>query len=340
MDTTQRIIGAVLGTTLLGAAAIPASAAPPQDRLTKGDTAFVDVAAATVWVEPNTGRPIDKPSKTNPVDLDQWNANMQNTETRRWLTGKLETQAVLGSEVEVDQVKGKWAKVVVLDQATPRDERGYPGWVPVDQLTENDDFGAMAETKDRAVVTDRKVHLGLRPGDDSGMEVSFNTELPVVAESGDDRRVALPDGSRAWLDEDSIDVYAPGEEPAAPSGEDLVETGERFLGLRYLWAGVSAWGFDCSGFTYTIHRAHGIDIPRDAGDQATVGQDVAEDDLQAGDLLFFAQPGGTGSVHHVGMYIGDGKMIHAPNAEESVSIVDWQVWDENNEFSGAKRMSD
>lgn len=340
MDTTQRIIGAVLGTTLLGAAAIPASAAPPQDRLTKGDTAFVDVAAATVWVEPNTGRPIDKPSKTNPVDLDQWNANMQNTETRRWLTGKLETQAVLGSEVEVDQVKGKWAKVVVLDQATPRDERGYPGWVPVDQLTENDDFGAMAETKDRAVVTDRKVHLGLRPGDDSGMEVSFNTELPVVAESGDDRRVALPDGSRAWLDEDSIDVYAPGEEPAAPSGEDLVETGERFLGLRYLWAGVSAWGFDCSGFTYTIHRAHGIDIPRDAGDQAEVGQDVAEEDLQAGDLLFFAQPGGTGSVHHVGMYIGDGKMIHAPNAEESVSIVDWQVWDENNEFSGAKRMSD
>lgn len=339
MHRSKSIIGAALGATLLGAAAVPASAAPAADELEKGDTAFVDVAAATVWVEPGTNRGIDKPSMADPVDLDTWNANMQDTEKRRWLTGKLETQAVLGSEVQVDEVSGDWAKVVVLDQATPRDERGYPGWVPVDQLTESEDFEQLTETKDRAVVTDRKTHLGLRPGDDSQMEVSFNTELPVVATSGGHSRVALPDGSRAWLDDDSIDVHAPGEGPAAPEGEDLVETGTQFLGLRYLWAGVSAWGFDCSGFTYAIHRAHGIDIPRDAGDQAEVGEDVAVDDLRAGDLLFFAEPGGTGSVHHVGMYIGDGKMIHAPNAEESVSIVDWQVWDEGNEFSGAKRMS-
>lgn len=338
MDAT-RIIGAVLGTTLLGATAIPAAAAPPGSDLEAGDTAFVDVAAATVWVEPDTDRPIDKPSLTNPVDLDAWNEAMQDTETRRWLTGKLETQAVLGSEVEVTEVSGDWAKIVVLEQATPRDERGYPGWVPVEQLLESERFDELTETKDRAVVTDRKVHLGKRPGDDSGMEVSFNTELPVVAESSGHTRVALPDGSRAWLDEDAIDVYAPGEEPEAPEGEDLVETGKKFLGLRYLWAGVSAWGFDCSGFTYTIHRAHGIDIPRDAGDQAEVGTDVAVADLQAGDLLFFAEPGGVGSVHHVGMYIGDGQMIHAPNASESVSIVDWQAWDETNEFSGAKRMS-
>src|SRR5699024_3207630 len=207
------------------------------------------------------------------------------------------------------------------------------------QLVESDRFDELTEAKDRAVVTDRKVHLGKRPGDDSGMEVSFNTELPVVAEARGGTRVALPDGSRAWLDDDAIDTYAPGEEPEAPEGEDLVETGKKFLGLRYLWAGVSAWGFDCSGFTYTIHRAHGIDIPRDAGDQAEVGEDVAVEDLQAGDLLFFAEPGGVGSVHHVGMYIGDGRMIHAPNASESVSIVDWQAWDETNEFSGAKRMS-
>ena len=335
----KRIIGAVLGTTLLGAAAVPAAAAPPEDEIEAGDTAFVDVAAATVWVEPETNRGIDRPSMTNPVDLDAWNASMQDTETRQWLTGKLETQAVLGSEVEVDKVSGDWAKVVVLDQATPRDERGYPGWVPVEQLVESDRFDELTEAKDRAVVTDRKVHLGKRPGDDSGMEVSFNTELPVVAEARGGTRVALPDGSRAWLDDDAIDTYAPGEEPEAPEGEDLVETGKKFLGLRYLWAGVSAWGFDCSGFTYTIHRAHGIDIPRDAGDQAEVGEDVAVEDLQAGDLLFFAEPGGVGSVHHVGMYIGNGQMIHAPNADESVSIVDWQVWDETNEFSGAKRMS-
>lgn len=337
MDAT-RIIGAVLGTTLCGAAAIPAAAAPPQDGLEVGDTAFVDVAATTVWVEPDTDRAIDEPALTNPVDLDAWNAALEDTETRRWLTGKLETQAVLGSEVEVTEVSGDWAKVVVLEQATPRDERGYPGWVPVDQLVESDRFDRLAETRDRAVVTDPKTHLGDRPGDASGMEVSLNTELPVLAETPRGTKVALPDGSTAWLDGQAIDVHAPGEGPPAPAGEDLVETGRQFLGLRYLWAGVSAWGFDCSGFTYTIHRAHGIDIPRDAGDQAEVGEDVAVEDLEPGDLLFFAQPGGVGSVHHVGMYIGDGKMIHAPNAAESVSIVDWQEWDDTDEFSGAKRM--
>ncbi len=339
MDATKRIIGVVLGTTLLGAAAVPAGAAPQDGGLEAGDTAFVDVAATTVWVEPDTDRAIDEPALTNPVDLDAWNASMQDTETRRWLTGELETQAVLGSEVEVTAVKGDWAKIVVLDQETPRDERGYPGWVPVKQLVESDRFGRFTESRDRAVVTDPKTTVTDWPGAGSGMEVSFNTELPVLAETRQGTKVALPDGSTGWLEDDAVDVYAPGEGPKAPEGEDLVETGKQFLGLRYLWAGVSAWGFDCSGFTYTIHRAHGVDIPRDAGDQAAVGEDVAVEDLQKGDLLFFAQPGGTGSVHHVGMYIGDGKMIHAPNAAESVSIVDWQEWDEDQEFSGAKRMS-
>ncbi len=335
-------IAAVLGSALVVSCMPAASAsvdasAQGADTIEAGDTAFVDVAAATLWVEPDTDRPLDRPSTTNPVDLDEWNSRMQDTETRRWLTGKLETQAVLGSKVEVTKVSGDWAKVVVPEQATPRDERGYPGWVPTDQLVESDRFERAVEHRDRAVVTDRKVRLQ-RPGGRTGPEVSFNTELPVLAEGRDRAKVALPDGSRAWLDEDAIEVYAPGEGPATPTGEDLVETGRKFLGLRYLWAGVSAWGFDCSGFTYSIHRAHGIDIPRDADAQAEVGKDVAVADLQAGDLLFFAQPGGTGSVHHVGMYLGNGKMIHAPNASESVSIVDWQKWDENEEFSGAKRM--
>ncbi len=333
-----RIIGAVLGTTLVGAVAAPSTAAP-QDRLEAGETAFVGVAAATLWVEPGTDRPLDRPSTTNPVDLDEWNSRMQATETRRWLTGKLETQAVLGSEVEVTEVSGDWAKVVVREQATPRDERGYPGWVPVDQLVESDRFERLADRRDRAVVTDRTATLtGTAAGGDPGTEVGFATELPVLEETRQAAKVALPDGSSAWLDEDAVEVYAPGEGPAAPSGADLVRTGKKFLGLRYLWAGVSAWGFDCSGFTYTIHRAHGIDIPRDADAQAETGRDVAVADLRPGDLLFFAEPGGGGAVHHVGMYIGDGKMIHAPNAAESVSIVDWQQWDEDDEFAGAKRM--
>lgn len=332
--TTVALLGA--GLVCTGA---PTAAADPAGGFEPGDHAFVDVTAATMWTEPGLDRPIDAPALSNPVDLDRWNRNLADTEQRRWLTGKLETQALLGSEVEVTDVDGEWARVVVEGQDTPRDDRGYPGWVPTDQLADNDRFAALTDTRPWAQVTDDRAWLSVTPtGAQQQSEVSFNTRLPVLAETPQAVRVALPDGSAAWLDEDAVDVYGQDEQPATPTGEDLVATAKKFQGLRYLWAGMSSYGFDCSGFTYNVHRAHGVSIPRDASAQSQVGEDVAVEDLQPGDLLFFADPGGGGSVHHVGMYAGDGRMIHAPNASESVSVVDWQQWDEDDEFAGAKRM--
>lgn len=338
MKTTETLITILGATLLLSMGVAPATAAPASDGLEAGETAFVDVSVATLWAEPNTARAIDAPALANPVDLDAWNAAMPDTETRRWLTGKLETQAVLGSKVEVTEVDGEWAHVLVAGQPTPRDERGYPGWVPVRQLVENDRFAWREEGTERAVVTAKTTWLSGTPnGKHHREKISFNTELPVVNTTPKAVHVALPNGSKAWIDADAVEVYATDEDPPVPTGADLVDTGQQFLGLRYLWAGVSAFGFDCSGFTSSVYRAHGITIPRDASAQATGGQDVAPEDLRAGDLLFFAQPGGTGNVHHVGMYIGDGKMIHAPNASTTVQIVDWNQWDTNDEFSGAQR---
>lgn len=335
----KRIIGTTLVFGAIGTAAATSAIASPNERLEPGDYAFVDVTVATLWGKPGLDRPIDAPSLTNPVNLDTWNASMRDTETRRWLTGKLETQAVLGSKVQVTEISGTWAHVVVLDQSTPRDERGYPGWVPTRQLVENNRFGKLKTTRNRAVVTENTAALhGGAYGKHREQKISFNTELPILKHNRHGAKVALPNGRSAWLKHHAIDMYAPTQKPAQPTGSDLVTTGKQFLGLRYLWAGVSAYGFDCSGFTYTIYRAHGIDIPRDSGPQATTGTSVSAERLQQGDLLFFAKPGGVGSVHHVGMYIGGGRMIHAPNASESVSIVDWKTWDTNKEFSGARRI--
>ena len=325
--------------TDLEAAVVPGQELEPitDGKIEKGETAYVDVTVATLWTDSKAPRKADKPALGHPVDLKKWNKNLSDTDVRRGLTGKVETQAVYGSEVTVLKIKGDWAQVSVKDQSTTKNKKGYPGWLPTKQLVENDRFGQLGDEQPRAVVTKKKSKLeGIEFTKDTGADPSFNVELPLIAQDVEDVRVALPGGGAAWIDIDDVSVYDTDGKPEKPSGADLVKTAKQFDGLRYLWAGVSSYGFDCSGFTYSIHRAHGIDIPRDSGEQATTGKKVSANNLKAGDLLFFSTSSGT--VHHVGMYIGGGKMIHSPNASKNVHVVDWQSWDKGNEFSGARRI--
>lgn len=303
-----------------------------------GDRGYVDVSVATLWSEPGLARGIDAPSLRNPVDLRAWNLALQHTADREWLSAgsKLETQALLGTRVEVTDVDGDWVKVVVAGQPTPRDERGYPGWLPAVQLARGETFADLLAQPRRAVVTDRTTWL-TKGAANPGTELSFNTELPVVGSRPGRVKVALPDGTRGWLDAHDVDIRRRGELPPAPAGADIVATGSRFLGLRYLWAGASAFGFDCSGFTHTVLRAHGITIPRDSGPQSRVGTAVERHRLRPGDLAFFAGPGGVGRVHHVAIYAGGGKILHSPNSARNVEIVDLAQFDVGNEYAGARR---
>ncbi|MBO1912704.1 C40 family peptidase, partial [Microvirga sp. 3-52] len=144
-----------------------------------------------------------------------------------------------------------------------------------------------------------------------------------------------------WILSEEVAVFQSEQDIPKPTGETLVQAGEQFLSLPYLWAGTSGFGFDCSGFTYTIYQANGITIPRDSSVQATHGSAVNKDDLQKGDLLFFAYEQGKGAVHHVGMYIGDGKMIHAPNPASTVEMVDvFESKHWTSEYAGARRYLD
>jgi hypothetical protein len=99
----------------------------------------------------------------------------------------------------------------------------------------------------------------------------------------------------------------------------LVQTALKYIGVPYRWGGTSKQnGFDCSGLAMTVYRLYGMELPRSSASQFLVGDPVAIESLQLGDLVFFSI-GKTKRIDHVGIYSGDGKFIHAPGRGKRIS---------------------
>lgn len=121
--------------------------------------------------------------------------------------------------------------------------------------------------------------------------------------------------------------------PVNASGSDIVAFAYKFEGTPYVWGGTTPAGFDCSGFAQYVYRRFGINLPRVAASQATVGTPVSRDQLQPGDLVFFKRDGRP--IHHVGIYVGNGTYIHAPQTGDVVKISDL---DRRSDYYGARRV--
>jgi hypothetical protein len=104
----------------------------------------------------------------------------------------------------------------------------------------------------------------------------------------------------------------------------VVSEAQKYIGVPYVWGGTDpAKGLDCSGFTKLVYGNLGIDLPRTSSQQATAGRAVASlDEARAGDLVFFDHSSSRAGVDHVGIYIGNDKMIAAPQEGESVKVQD------------------
>ena len=89
------------------------------------------------------------------------------------------------------------------------------------------------------------------------------------------------------------------------------------VGNRYVWGATGPNTFDCSGLVYWSYKQQGITLPRTSKEQSKYGKAVSFSNLQEGDLLFFST-NGTGQVSHVGIYVGNGKMVHAANSNKGV----------------------
>ncbi|MDQ0207797.1 C40 family peptidase [Alkalicoccobacillus murimartini] len=278
----------------------------------------VRTAVATVWTKPESIREVDKLVVGYPDAIQEWLTTLTFEERLDLCTSnRTQTQALFGQEVMKLREVGGWAEVCVTDQPTAKSELGYPGWIPLDQLEAVPQiYGDVSQ----AFVQSNTAWL-YHMDDEKFIEVSFQTRLPIIEIEAMWVVVQTPLGKGKLLSKD-IRIVGPNEHIHPYSGEDLVQTGRQFLQLPYLWAGMSGFGFDCSGFVYQIHRAYGLTIPRDASEQARAGRFIEREDLAPGDLLYFAYEEGMGRVHHVAMYTGNGRMIHAPKTGKCVEEVE------------------
>jgi len=126
--------------------------------------------------------------------------------------------------------------------------------------------------------------------------------------------------------------------PSAPSTPTALGPGHpeaatialRYLGVKYVWGGATPDGFDCSGLVMYVYAQLGIQLPHFAAAQYALGQAVPRDQLQPGDLVFFD------GLNHVGIYIGGGQMVHAPQTGDVVKITPISAF--GNRYVGARRI--
>ena len=135
---------------------------------------------------------------------------------------------------------------------------------------------------------------------------------------------------------------APAPKPAAKpatsggSGWGIVANASKYLGVPYVWGGVSPSGFDCSGFVWYVYQRAGVQIPRDMWGQLQSGTRVSRSNIQPGDIVFFANTYEAG-LSHDGIYIGGGRFINAVDygIGVAVSSMNDSYW--SSRYAGATR---
>jgi gamma-D-glutamyl-L-lysine dipeptidyl-peptidase len=219
------------------------------------------------------------------------------------------SQAIYGSDVSLVVARGEWSRIQTSDH--------YKGWVPSRQIRILLTGNGYAKSVPAVQVESLFANIYVEPDITKHkpvVTVPFETRLELVSDSKakDGKpapegwlQVHLPDLRNAWVQVGDVT-----SDPKPLSIPESIELAKRFLGIPYLWGGRSSFGFDCSGFTQMLLRARGINMPRDADQQASWNGVTAVErkHLQPGDLLFFGSS--PKQITHTGMYIGEGQFIH------------------------------
>ncbi len=227
-------------------------------------------------------------------------------------TSGMTTQALLGMPVKVLQYTG-WYQIQTPDDYTgwvhrmvvvPMSEQKYDEWNRAEKIVVTAHYGFTYEQPDEHVQTVSDVVAGNR--------------LKWEGSKGHFYRVSYPDGRLAYISKSIAKPETTWRSELKTDVQSIIRTAYTMMGIPYLWAGTSSKGVDCSGLVRTVLFMHDIIIPRDASQQACVGQhvDIAPDfsNVKPGDLVFFGRKATVAqkeNVSHVGIYLGNRKFIHA-----------------------------
>jgi cell wall-associated NlpC family hydrolase len=230
------------------------------------------------------------------------------------------SQATLGQTLAVLEEAGAYLRIRTPDR--------YEGWLPRSAVRPYGDAAAprYARSGTVAEVTSLMANLYRDPDVTSARPVvlaPLATRLELVAEKGERwLAVRLPGGDAAYVQRGDVRLV-PAEAPRRRgTPAELVATARRFLGVPYLWGGMTAHGIDCSGFVSRVYHANGVELPRDADMQFedASARPVPRRLLRPGDLLFFGRD--AKHISHVGLYVGGGRFINATTHETPMVRMD------------------
>ncbi len=139
--------------------------------------------------------------------------------------------------------------------------------------------------------------------------------LSVEERRGRWARVRTAYGYPGWLREEALEDGV-GELPAQTPGSPL-EVARSYLGAPYLWGGLTEHGIDCSGLVHMAYRRLGRLVPRDAAQQEEAAIEVAEPELEPGDLVTYGDP-----VDHIAFWLGDGRILHSTGRADGLGVLE------------------
>lgn len=229
-------------------------------------------------------------------------------------SAELATQVMMGMVVKVLKKQGDWYYVQGPDQ--------YLGWLEgaAMHLAKQDGVDAWVNGP-RVIMT---AYFGVVRAKADTTSLPVSDAVPGVLFKNDGAKgkwqaVETPDGRKGFIPRALVADYAKWKTTRNLTANNVETTAKRFIGVPYLWGGTSPKGMDCSGFTKTVFRLNGMELNRDANQQATMGFDVPVADdyahLKKGDLLFFGRKATAEQperITHVGIWLEGKQIIHTP----------------------------